>query len=85
VCGEASLDFSSTWLAEWPSVEGTYLWIETFSCGCVLRSGIAEVYPDYDDEAAAMRVAWGACEPNYFDGKPQIHWWARIELPGARD
>ena len=65
------------WSKELPTEPGDYLWVEQFSCGCVIKSGIAfvnEEGPHWEDQ-----------EPNSFEGKPIVDFWARIQLPNPEE
>lgn len=79
------------WFSTNPTEEGDYLWVELWDCGCVHRSGIAHVYhddsPDEDvywlDRERGLAVSWEGQPPFWFDGKPCVDWWKKIELPPA--
>ncbi len=82
------------WQTELPQTEGDHLWLEQWSCGCVLRSGIAYVRewpeeggPDepaftyHTKEGKLMAISWEGQKPTIISGKPVIHYWMPVELP----
>jgi hypothetical protein len=91
MCGTATTS-NLEWTVEPPTEEGDYLWLEVFECGCVHRSGIADVFnwddynfkPNYILPGGVLGVAWGAQPPYFFEGEPVIDFWAKVDLPGPR-
>lgn len=86
------------WQRELPQEEGDYLWVAQWSCGCARKAGLAYVYPVSDEDlqlngagdrfiyetpAGRMAAAWGHNPPDFCEGKPDVDWWKRIDLPPA--
>ncbi len=87
------------WSKTPPAQNCDCLWINQFSCGCVIQSGICwvhtaeEGYVDdemYSYEANGQRfyISWESREdlrPPFHEGKPCVDWWMPVELPPGED
>lgn len=80
------------WTPSYLIEEGDYLWIEQWSCGCLIKYGIAWVFPTTEDDerpdykysvdGQTMGLCWDNIEPHTDrDGRLLIDYWKKIELP----
>ena len=85
MCTSKSID--GPWQLEPPDSPGDWLWLTQFSCGCVIRSGVAWV-PEPGgyliDETlvelpSGLVMSWEGSSPK--GGLGEVNAWRRISLP----
>jgi hypothetical protein len=89
---------SYCWQSQLPQEEGNWLWVAVWSCPCfcVRQSGIAWVVERPDgplnafeyrvDDDRLMALCWmGRSQPSVYDGKPDVDWWMRLEIPPVKE
>jgi hypothetical protein len=92
MCGTSSEADPDRWQAELPDSPGDWLWLQCFSCGCVIASGIAwvsehEIRADemIRDGDRPLYLSWQAPPERQplrdATGQWHVDYWMKLTIP----